>query len=81
MFGLFKVNYISLVVLVTMLLIHLREIIKPDPTLAVLDAFQFLADLFFGVASSFHDFPESKELCFFDSSILVNINLVEKFCC
>ena len=61
-----------------MLLVQFGQIIESDPAFTVLYAVQFLLDLLLGMTSSLDDFPKSKELCLFNSSVLVYIDLVEK---
>ncbi len=62
-----------------MLIIKFRQIIETDPTLAIHDAVKFLGNLFFRVASTLHNLPKSQKLVFFNRTVPVDVDLVEKF--
>ena len=56
----------------------LGQVVKPDPTLSVLDAFKLLHYLLLRVPSLLDGEPELLELFLRDGTIVVHINLVEE---
>lgn len=63
-----------------MLLIQFGQVVESDPAFSVLNTVKFLVDFLLRMTSTFDNFPKSKKLCFFDGSILVYVDLVEKLC-